>query len=136
MSIRGNQPQLSKFLRISGSNSLRITLCSAHTDLQIQSFSQFSWCFSILNLSLSKIGVEEEEVFLFALVFLTMMLRIRIKGKQKQRKKHKGRLHQRGLSTKISINNNLYDTCNECTYDTCYNALKFVQFYFINHQLT
>ena len=33
-------------------------------------------------------------------------------------------------------NNYLYDACNEYTYDACSNALKFVQFYFINHQLT
>ena len=37
---------------------------------------------------------------------------------------------------KISKNNNLYDACNECTYDACSNALKFVQIYFRNHQLT
>ena len=30
----------------------------------------------------------------------------------------------------------MYDACDECTYDASSNALKFVQFYFINQQLT
>ena len=28
----------------------------------------------------------------------------------------------------ILINNNLYDACNKCTYDACFNAQKLVQF--------
>ena len=37
---------------------------------------------------------------------------------------------------KLSTNNNLYDACNECTYDACFNALRFVQYHIIYHQLT
>ena len=41
-----------------------------------------------------------------------------------------------GQSIKISMSNSLYDACNECTYDACSNALKFVQFHIINQKLT
>ena len=43
---------------------------------------------------------------------------------------------ERVRAQKLSTNNNLYDARNECTYDACSNALKFVQFYIIYHQLT
>ena len=58
-------------------------------------FSYVSWFFSLINLSLSKDGVEEEVDVLWALVFLTMMLRIgkdtqkRDKRKKKTNKKRK-----------------------------------------------
>ena len=50
---------------------------------------------------------------------------IRVEKKNTHTHKTKGRLHQKGLKhINISINNNLYDACNECTYDTCSNAQK------------
>ena len=56
-------------------------------------FSYVSWFFSLINLSLSKDGVEEEEDVLWALVFLTMMVKSR-KDRQKrdkrQNKKNQG----------------------------------------------
>ena len=57
-----------------------MTLHSTQIDLNMLSFSQVSWFFSNLNLSLSKPG-EEGVVLFFALVFLTMMLRV---GKERQ----------------------------------------------------
>ena len=61
-------------------------------------FSYVSWFFSLINLSLSKDGVEEEEDVLWALVFLTMMVKSR-KDRQKETKdktrKTKGRLQVR-----------------------------------------
>ena len=72
----------------------------------------------------------------FALVFLTMMLRV---GKERQKHKTKKKNQrqttlERVRTKKNQKNNYLYDACNEYTYDACSNALKFVQFYFINHQ--
>ena len=98
ISIKGNQPLHSKFLLISGLSSSKTTFLSAHTDLRMFNFSYVSWFFSLINLSLSKDGVEEEVDVLWALVFLTMMLRIgkdtqkrdkRKKKKNKQKKKNK-----------------------------------------------
>ena len=71
----GNQPLHSKFLRISRSSSSKTALRSAQTDLKIFNFSQVSWFFKVLNLSLWNSGVEGVVVFL-AIVFLTMMLRV------------------------------------------------------------
>ena len=71
-SRRDNQPQLSKFLRISGFISSRITFLSTQTDLKMFNFSLASWLDLNWNLVLSKLKEEEEVVFFFALVFLAM----------------------------------------------------------------
>ena len=68
------------------------------------------------------------------------MLRVGKKRQKKKKKKKKENQRQTALewvkAQKSQKNNNLYDACKECTYDACSNALKFVQFYFINHPLT
>ena len=64
------------------------------------------------------------------------------KGKTKTENKEKKQRNQGQIALervkrqKISINNNLYDACNECTYDACSNALKIVQNNLKNYQLT
>ena len=63
----------------------------------------------------------------------------RQKQKQKPKKKNKENPRQTTLERvrqSNNKNNNLYGAWHECTYDACPNALKFVQLYFINQQLT
>ena len=57
---------------------------------------------------------------------------LRVEKKSKKQEKHKNQGHtalERVGAQNISINNNLYDACNECTYDACSNAQKNL-FYF------
>ena len=56
-------------------------------------FSYTSWFFSLMNLSLSKVGEGEKVEVLWALVFLTMMLR---KGQDKQKRTKKGNKKNQG----------------------------------------
>ena len=75
-----------------------------------------------------------------ALVFLVMMLRLEYdrqnRTKKRKTKKTQGQTASNKVRAKNIKKNNLYDACNEFTYDACSNALKFVQLYFINKQLT
>ena len=60
-----------------------------------------------------------------ALVFLTMTLRVERKNKTKRKHKNQGQTAlERVRAQNISMNNNLYDACNEGTYDACSNAQK------------
>ena len=60
-----------------------------------------------------------------ALVFLTITLRVERKRKNQEKHKNQGQIAlERVRAQNISINNNLYDACNECTYDACSNAQK------------
>ena len=56
--------------------------------------------------------------------------------RKKKKKTPRADCIREGQSTKISINNDLYDAWDECIYDACSNALKFVQFHIINQKLT
>ena len=52
--------------------------------------------------------------------------------KGKKKKKNQGQTALEGVRAQnLSTNNNLYDACNECTYDACSNAQKLVQFFFL-----
>ena len=115
ISIKGNQPLRSKFFLISGSSSSKTTFLLAYIDLRMFNFLYISWFFSLINLSLSKDGVEEEVDVLWALVFLTMMLRI---GKDRQEKKKKKKTKNK------TKQNKLYDVWIVLTHDACFNALR------------
>ena len=54
-----------------------------------------------------------------------------IKEKEKQEKTQNqgNNALERVRAQNIAINNNLYDVCNECTYDACSNAQNLVQFF-------
>ena len=55
----------------------------------------------------------------------------------KERKQNQGQTTLDKVRERENIeNNNLYDAWHEWTNDACSNALKTVQFYFINLQLT
>ena len=55
----------------------------------------------------------------------------------KERKQNQGQTALDKVRERENIeNNNLYDAWHEWTNDACSNALKIVQFYFINLQLT
>ena len=52
---------------------------------------------------------------------------LRVERKSKKQEKHKNQRRtalERVRAQNISINNNLYDACNECTSDACSNAQK------------
>ena len=55
---------------------------------------------------------------------------------KKENKETKGRLHQK-VREKTTIENiSLYDAWTEWTNDACFNALRIVQLYFKNKELT
>ena len=55
----------------------------------------------------------------------------------KERKQNQGQAALDKVRERENIeNNNLYDAWHEWTNDACSNALKTIQFYFINLQLT
>ena len=59
-----------------------------------------------------------------------MILRVETKGKKQEKHKNQGQTALEMVRAQnISINNNLYNACNECTYDACSNAQKLVQFF-------
>ena len=52
-----------------------------------------------------------------------MILRVERKRNKQEKRKNQGQMAlERVRAQNISINNNLYDACNECTYDACSNA--------------
>ena len=68
------------------------------------------------------------------------MLRVG-KERQKQKPKKENKENPRHIALERVRennieNNNLYDAWHEWTNDACSNALKTIQFYFINQQLT
>ena len=56
--------------------------------------------------------------------------------KEKENKNQGQTALERVKAQQLSTNYNLYDACNECTYDACSNAKKLVQFLIIYQQLT
>ena len=54
-----------------------------------------------------------------------MILKVERKSKKQEKHKNQGQTAlERVRAQNISINNNLYNACNECTYDACSNAQK------------